>query len=460
MARAVSRRQALGMMAGAGLAARQAGAAQEADRRPNILFLFSDDHHYQALGAAGNAHIHTPNLDRLAERGTLFLGGTVATPQCCPSRGILLSGRYTHQSGLRSNGQRSFRPDLGPTTMGELRRAGYHTALIGKWHVQPRPTECGFAEVRTWFPGGASRYTDPPLARGPESKPEPVQGHITDLFADDAVRFLQERSSDAKRSVPFFLWLAFNAPHSPLVATDYTEEELAVYHGKTAEELAPPVHGQWETRFDWAIYYTAITRLDRNIGRILAALERSGQASNTVVFFVGDNGFLCGAHNRQGKVLPWEGSVRVPFLASGPGVKARLRSNAPVSSVDLPATWLEFAGARIPREFAGSSLRPLLQGKTREEAFCEWDDPAPTALATRQPVEPYRQVRTRTHKYVLWESGREELYDFARDPQERNNLAGRAPDAQRDLEARLRRWMETTGDRARDWRRPNTQPRA
>ncbi len=452
----ISRRRALGIIGGAGLAARNAWPAQQAPRRPNILFLFSDDHHYQALGAAGNPHIRTPHLDRLAERGVLFRTGTIATPQCCPSRGTLLSGRYTHQSGLRSNGRRNFREDLGPTTMGELRRAGYHTALIGKWHIQPRPTECGFAEVRTWFPGGASRYTNPALARGAQGKPEPVEGHITDIFADDAIRFLQERATEASRATPFLLWVAFNAPHSPLVATDYTEDELAVYRGKTAEELAPPAHGRWESKFDWGIYYTTITRLDRNVGRILAALERTGQAANTVVFFVGDNGFLCGAHNRQGKVLAWEGSVRVPFVAAGPGVKTGVISDAPVSSVDLPATWLDLAGVRIPREFAGSSLRPLLaeQGK-REEAFCEWDDPAPNALATGQPVEPYRQVRTRTHKYVLWESGREELYAFAEDPQERNNLAGRAPAVQRDLEGRLRRWMETTSDRARDWKRSN-----
>ncbi len=454
MSSRISRRQALATIAGAGMAARAGWAAppesqrQPAGKAPNILFLFSDDHHYQALGAAGNPRIRTPHLDGLAERGALFQGGTVATPQCCPSRGTLLSGRYTHQTGLRSNGQRSFRADLGPTTMGELRNAGYHTALIGKWHVAPRPTECGFAEVRTWLPGGASRYTDPALARGPEGKPEPVPGHISDIFADDAIRFLEE-----KRTAPFFLWVAFNAPHSPLVASDYTEEELAVYGDKKAEELAPPSHGQWETKFDWAIYYTAITRLDRAIGRVLAALEQTGQARNTVVFFVGDNGFLCAAHNRQGKVLPWEASVRVPFLASGPGVRAGVRSDAPISSVDLPATWLDLAGVRIPREFAGRSLRPLLEGKdNREEAFCEWDDAAPTALATGQPVEPYRQVRTRSHKYVLWESGREEVYAFGQDPQEKDNLAGSARAVQRDLEARLRRWMEATGDRARDWK--------
>ncbi len=443
----VTRREAMAAVAGAGLAARHAAAAD----KPNILFLFSDDHHYQALGAAGNPHIRTPNLDRLAERGALFTGATVATPQCCPSRGTLLSGRYTHQSGLRSNGQKAFKPGLGPTTMGEMRRAGYHTANIGKWHITPRPAECGFAEVRTWLPGGGSRYTAPMLARGPEGKLERVEGHISDIFADDAIRFLEQ-----KRQSPFLLWVAFNAPHSPLAEDDYTAEELAVYRGRPPEELAPPAHGRWPMKFDWPLYYTAITRLDRAIGRIVAALERTGQAKNTVIFFVGDNGFLCGAHNLNGKVLPWEESVRVPFLAAGAGVKAGVRTDAPISSVDLPATWLELAGARVPREFSGQSLLPLLAGSDkREEGFCEWDDGAVGALATQRSVEPYRQARTRTHKYVLWESGREELYDFTRDPQERDNLAGAAPAAalRRDLAARLRRWMDRTSDPALAWPR-------
>lgn len=437
----INRREAVALLAGTGLAARDIWAAP---RKPNILFLFSDDHHYQGLGAAGNPHIRTPNLDRLAERGALFQGATIATPQCCPSRGTLLSGRYGHQTGLRSNGRRSFTAPLGPTTMGELRRAGYHTAHIGKWHVLPSQAECGFAEVRTWLPGGASRYTDPALARGPQGKPEPVSGYITDIFADDAVRFLEE-----KRSRPFFLWLAFNAPHAPINPKDYTEEDLAVYSDKTPEELAPPSHGQWDVKYNWGMYYTAITRLDRAIGRIVTALEKTGQARNTVIFFLGDNGWLGGAHNMQGKVLPWEESVRVPLLACGPGVKKGFRTDAPVSSVDLPATWLELAGVRVPREFAGQSLKPLLAGKDiREEAFCEWDDNAEGALAAAaRRVERYRQARARTHKYVLWESGREELYAYREDPHERNNLAGRETTVQRDLQARLRRWMEATADR-------------
>lgn len=435
----LTRREAIAVGAST-LFARPAAAAT----RPNILFLFSDDHHYQALGAAGNPHIRTPNLDRLAENGVLFRGATAATPQCCPSRGILLSGRYTHQSGLRSNGRKSFRPDVGPLTMSELRRAGYHTALIGKWHIQPRPAECGFAEVRTWLPGGGSRYTDPALARGSEGRPEPMKGHITDIFADDAIRFLEQKRSD-----PFFLWAAFNAPHSPLAPSDYTEAEVAVYGKRPNSDLAPAGHEHWKSNFDWGIYYTTITRLDRAIGRIVSALEKTGQAKNTVIFFVGDNGFLAGAHGRNGKVVGWEASARVPFLASGvgAGVKRGFVTDAPVSTVDLPATWLNLAGATVPREFAGESLMPLLGGRDqREEGFCEWDDSAPGALATGEQVEPYRMARTRTHKYIVWQSGREALYDFAKDPQELNDLSGSAPALKRDLRSRHRRWMERTQD--------------
>src|SRR5262245_45267630 len=124
----ITRREWLGGAASATL-------AMSAERKSNVVFLFSDDHHFQCLGASGNPHIRTPNLDRLAQNGVYFANGIISTSQCCPSRGVMLSGRETYQTGLRSNGATDFKPDVGPTAVAQLRNAGYDTIHIGKWHI-------------------------------------------------------------------------------------------------------------------------------------------------------------------------------------------------------------------------------------------------------------------------------------------------------------------------------------
>lgn len=133
-------------------------AAQK--QRPNILFLISDDHHFQCLGAAGNPHIQTPNLDRLASRGVHFTNGIISTPQCAPSRGILLSGLESYQTGLESNGRLEFRAGIGPTAVEQMRRSGYETTLVGKWHIPATPETCGFSRAPLWKQPAAGPYID------------------------------------------------------------------------------------------------------------------------------------------------------------------------------------------------------------------------------------------------------------------------------------------------------------
>jgi arylsulfatase A-like enzyme len=432
------------LAAAAGAAVSPLAVAEE--KRPNIVFLFSDDHHYQCLGAAGNPHIRTPNLDRLAERGVLFTNGLASTPQCCPSRGILLSGLETYQNGLRSNGARSFREGLGPTVVEQLRRSGYDTALIGKSHVEPRPQQCGFARAPLWFPGGSMRYQMPRLRRGLEGKDEEVEGHITDLLAGAAAEYARSARQ------PFFLWAAFNAPHTPWYAGAKYRQP---YEGKSERELAPPRHPTSSRQFDWVTYYSVITHLDEAVGRLVTDLEKAGLWKNTVIFFLGDNGYMCGTKGWTGKVVPWEESIRVPYFVAGGEVSSGVTADAPAASIDLPATWLEMAGVEPAYRLAGRSLRPLLTtGKgNAEAAFAVWDDGRPEALAVRTVVEPYRLVRTRRHKYIVWESGRQALYDWQSDAGEDRNLIDEAKLAAvaRELKERLRARMEETGDRARRW---------
>lgn len=432
----LTRRAALRTLAAAPLAPSRQGP-------PNIVFIFTDDHHWQCLGANGNPHIHTPHLDRLASRGVNFINGVVTTSQCAPSRGVMLSGLETYQNGLLSNGQTWFRPGFGPTIVEQMRRADYDTALVGKWHIRPTPAECGFGQAPLWLRGGSSKYLDPQLCRGLEGKDEVVRGHITDLWTEAACQYLNSARQ------PFLLWLAYNAPHTPWYAS---EQYRRRYEGKDPSAIAPPAHAPGGSRFDWLTYYSVITHLDEGIGKVLEVIDRRELWDNTLVFVLGDNGFMCGARGINGKVVPYEESVRIPFLAAGGRVRRRGAFDMPVASIDLPATWLDYAGISPAYPLAGRSLRRVLEGGSpdRDAAFVSWADGRPTALATGKPVEPYRLVRTRRWKLIRWESGREELYDLANDPGETRNLSGEPSAAKMlaELRQRLRARMQETSDPA------------
>jgi len=416
-------------------------------KRPNILFILSDDHHYQCLGAAGNPHIHTPNLDRLAARGINFSNAQISTSQCAPSRGILLSGLETYQNGLISNGQIRFREGLGPTVIEQLRRSGYDTALVGKWHIANRPEDCGFARATLWLPGGGSGYRDPKLCHGLNAAPAKTPGHITDLFTDAALDVL--RSTETR---PFFLWLAYNAPHTPWYAS---ARYSGLYAGKDAAAIAPPNHPKGGKEFDWNTYYAVISEMDAGIGRLMEELDRRKLWERTVVFFLGDNGFTCGSRNWIGKVYPWEESVRVPFLAAGANIARGRVSQTPVTSIDLARTWLDLARVAPASPLAGRSIeRALRTGRGGPEyGFSVWDDGRLGALHAPQAVEPFRLVRTQTHKLIVWQSGKQALYDIRTDfAEERNLLNGGANGSIASrLRTALMQRMKETGDKAIEW---------
>jgi len=327
----------------------------------------------------------------------------------------------------------------------QMRRAGYQTTLVGKWHIQPPPGTCGFDSAPLWLPPASSPYRDPMLRRGFEGQAQKTPGHITDLFTDAAIDHLKS----AKQ--PFLLWLAYNAPHTPWYAEPKYKQP---YEGR-GDQLAPPGHPKGGAKFDWETYYAVITHLDEAIGRLIGAVEKAGLWENTLIVFLGDNGYLCGTKGLQGKVYPWEESIRVPYFASGGVVRARGKLDAPVASIDLPATFLDYAGVRPAYALAGRSLRPELeQGRSkREAAFAAWNDPRPEALVIRRAVEPYRVVRTRTDKYILWESKKQALFDLRTDPGEENNLIEDARQAKvlARMGQLLAERMKDTADPARAW---------
>lgn len=280
-----------------------AGAARQYSRpiapRPNLIVVLSDDHRWDALGAAGNPVIITPVMDGMARDGVYFRQATVSVSQCHPVRASLLTGLPAYQHGVYST--QFLEPGVEktlcqrPTVASLLREAGYRTVLAGKWHVPPSPWECGFDEVRTWLPGGGSYYRDPELVRGVSEEYETVAGFTQEIFTDDALAFLRGK---AARKGPFLLWLGYTAPHVPYEPNP--ERIAALYAGRSDEELLPPGFPRDVAANDWRHYDEAVSHLDEQIGRLLAALRETGLAERTVVVLLGDNGYMMGERGLGG----------------------------------------------------------------------------------------------------------------------------------------------------------------
>ncbi|HKI04204.1 MAG TPA: sulfatase-like hydrolase/transferase [Thermoanaerobaculia bacterium] len=452
----------IGVIAVLGMTVRPTAAAEPP--RLNILFITSDDHRWDGLGAAGNPAIHTPELDRLAARGVYFRQATTHVSQCLPVRATLLTGLTVHQHGAYTHeDQRADvkRPEAFrdiPTLPGLLREAGYRTVLVGKWHLDADPWLSGFSEVRTWLPGGATLYKDPELARGNTRQTAEIKGYTQEILADDAIGFLRGPAGGKERKEPFFLWLAFTAPHVPLGPNPPAVEKL--YADKPPAELMPPGFPRGIPTNDWRHYDEAVSDLDRQVGRVLAALGEAGLAESTVVVFLGDNGHMMGrrgmgAKGAAGKVVPYEDSIRVPLIVWSPRLKNLAGpSDLPASSLDLPPTLLRMAGVQPPAIWAGRDLAAALRkepGAILEDAFSEWADEKSEAWGGFA----FRSVRTPRHKLIVWRDAAkpDELYDLAADSGEEKNLIDQ-PESQeirRDLAARLRVWMERTSDPALRW---------
>jgi arylsulfatase A-like enzyme len=429
-----------------------------APARPNLVVVLSDDHRWDALGAAGNPAILTPVMDRMARDGVYFRQATVSVSQCHPVRASLLTGLPAWRHGVYSTQYQE--PGVAgtlcrrPTVASLLRQAGYHTALVGKWHLPTPPAECGFDEVRTWLPEGGTDYRDPQLVHGSAHEHETVPGFTQEIFAADAVKFLH---GDAVRKGPFLLWLGFTAPHLPYEPNP--ERIQALYAGRSEDQLLPPGFPRDVQANDWRHYDEAVSHLDEQLGRVLAALRETGLAERTIVVLLGDNGYMMGERGiggpdsgANGKQVPYESSLRVPFLLLGPALPHGLTSDLPVSSMDLPPTLLSLAGLRPPDTWPGRDLTAALAGKLDiGEAYAEWSDeesPAFGALA-------FRAVRTPKHKLILWKDPARtaELYDLVADPAEAHNLLDdpASQDVLHDLQARLRAWMQRNQDPALAW---------
>ena len=339
-----------------------------AAEKPNFLLIFTDDHGYGDVSTYHESDVRTPHIDRIAADGMLFTAMRANCTVCSPSRAALLTGRYPDRVGvpgvIRTKPEDSwgyFTPGV-PTIADELKKVGYHTAIIGKWHLgleSPNtPNERGFDFFHGFLGDMMESYTSH-LRHGHNYMRRNAEvinptGHATDLFSDWAAEYLRERATNPDR--PFFLYLAFNAPHFPIEPpADWLEK---------VKHRAPHLD---EKRAQNVAF---VEHLDDRIGRVLKALRENGLEQNTLVVFTADNGGSLphGQNNapwRDGKQSHYDGGLRVPFMVRWPArIKPGSRSDYAGLNFDLFPTFLELAGLKPSAELDAMSLVPVLNGGT------------------------------------------------------------------------------------------------
>ncbi len=441
-----------------------------AAERPNVLFIFADDQCWDTLRATGNDEIHTPNLDRLTRQGTTFSraynqGGWHGAI-CVASRTMLNTGRHLwHAREIASTLKSEWIPKKKMWSQ-LMNAAGYQTFFTGKWHVKADPPK--IFDIARHVRGGMPKQTDAGYNR-PLSKTDTNwlpwdqkrggfwEGgkHWSEVVGDDAVDYLQIAQADVR---PFFMYIAFNAPHDPRQApqrfvdmypaekiripASYVpkyEHEIDVY-GIRDEKLAPVPRTEWSVQVNRQEYYAIITHMDQQIGRILDKLEESGQAENTWIFFTADHGLACGNHGLMGKQNMFDHSARVPFIVCGPGVEKDVRRNEFIYLQDVMPTSLQLAEAAVPADVEFQSLLPLLRNDSTAQ---------PREAVSGAFMMTQRMITVGTDKMILYPNiGVSVLYDLAKDPEELHDLSD-APDAaatKKRLFRHLLNEQKSTGD--------------
>ena len=440
-----------------GIAASHDSQARNRDPRPNIIFIIADDMRHDDLSCTGHPYAKTPNLDRIAREGVKFNNARCTTPLCSPSRASNQTGLYVHSHRIVNNdknGEAELSHRL-PTFSRILFNAGYESAFVGKWHM-------GFDDtVRPGFDYWVSfravgMYQN--MIFNVNGVREQKRGYTTDFINDYAVKFIHQ-----PHSKPFVMHIGHKAPHYPFLPAPEDDalykdapydvpaippsdlEGKPVMHRKTEPIDALHVEGvtpePMESRFGRPSDLASITRdrarcvasLDRGIGMLFDALERTGQLDNTLIIFTSDHGFLMGEHGINAhKRWAYEPSVRVPLLMRYPkAIAAGSQRNQNALNIDIAPTILDVAGVKSPVPMHGTSLLPVLRNANaplRDTFLCEY------FLETFVPGVPdWQCVFQENWKYIHYQNltGMDELYDLSSDPKEVRNVIGDASNRRR-----------------------------
>ena len=438
-----------------------AGCQGSGPKKPNILFLMPDQFRGMDIAAMGNPDVQTPNIDRLAGEGVLLRNTIANCPVCCPARGTLLTGQFANQHGVDVNDARL--PDEAVSLPELLKPHGYRTGFVGKWHLEggmrlpgfvpPGPRRQGFdfwaANICSHDYWNMHYFRDDPT-------PIAMDDYSAKFFTDEAINFLNQGRGEAEQDdSPFCLYLQWGPPHNPYVAPpeymNLYDPDLITVRDNWRENT--PRAG----RDDIAGYYAAITFIDNEIGRLLAVLEETGQADNTIILLSSDHGDMLGSHGTVLKRKPWEESIHVPGIVRYPGaIPAGGRSDLLFSHVDIVPTLLGLAGVPVPAHMTGRDLSANLRGVAGSE------EPESVYIQSYTETESaefpaWRGVRTKTHTFARHEQQAWVFYDNRADPYQMVNLAGK-PDLselQSTLDAMTWEWFAIAGD---DWRVRNDPP--
>ena len=453
-----------------------------AQKKPNILIIVSDDHAYQAIGAYGSKLMATPNIDRIAKEGVLFKKAYVTNSICGPSRAVILTGKYSHKNGFYDNGNVQFDGSQN-TFIKELRLGGYQTAWIGKWHLGSAPQGFDYWQI---LPGQGHYYNPNFLMMDGSSKR--VEGYVSNLIEDYSENWLDGRDT----SKPFCLVIGHKATHrswfpdttdmgkfesvnfpyphnfydsyntrAAAKAQDMTidktmvmgsdlkmlgknrntdetvkrmnaaqREKFDAYYNPieadyNAKKLSGKALVEWKYQRYMKDYLSTAASLDRNIGRALNYLDKHQLTNNTLVIYLSDQGFYLGEHGWFDKRFMYEESFRTPMVMRFPGViKPGTQSNNLVMNLDIASTVLDAAGMKSPKDMQGQSMLPSLRNreiKGRTAMYYHYYENG------THSVSPHFGIKTNRYKLIRFHEKIEawELFDLQNDPNELNNIFGK-----------------------------------
>lgn len=419
--------------------------------QPDIVFILLDDLRFDGLSCMNHPFVKTPQIDELCKLGVNMKNAFVTTSICCPSRATFLTGLYANQHGVIDNEASEYNPKVTPPLTKSLQEAGYRTAMVGKWHMgkHARPREY----FDHWISfKGQGKYFDPLLNINGKNVKE--SGYTTDLLTDRAIDFVKAQPKDK----PYFLMLSHKAVHEPFKpaarhkhafgadtkdieptswSTDLKNKPLWQrrqlvretrwdYRSRDCEnevvpENIPPT--EWIESDKYVQQHRCVAAVDDGVGRLMETLRERGTLEKTLIVFTSDNGYFHQEHRRRDKRLAYEESLRIPMIIAYPGkIDAGSSATQLVSNIDFAPTILDYAGAKIPEEMPGKSMKPLFEEKNptwRNSIFYEyWVDlvhEIPTTIA----------LRTQRYKLIQFPEidDLDELYDLDSDPNELNNLA-------------------------------------
>ena len=418
------------------------GSMAQKNIHPNVILIITDDQGYGDLGISGNSLIKTPVIDRFARQSLQFSDFHVS-PVCAPTRSSLMTGRYSLRTGIRDTYNGGATMASSEITIAEiLKQAGYRTGLFGKWHLgdnfPSRPMDQGFDESLMHLSGGMgqvgdvttyfqkdSSYFNPVLWKNGQK--ESFKGYCSDIFAANAIKFIEKNKSN-----PFFCYLSFNAPHTPLQVPEYYDQMYKNVDPSIEFERKNPMHLKMseKDKEDARKVYGMVSNIDDNIGKLLQKIADLGIEENTIIIFMTDNGpqqlrYTAGMRDKKGSV--YNGGTRVPFFLKYPALTKESKVIETMSAhFDVLPTLSELCHVDLPknRKIDGKSLVPLIKGKK-----VDWSDRSLFSYWTRKYPELYNSMAIQKAEYKLvgqtnYNASIEdfELYHLKNDPEELHNI--------------------------------------